>query len=56
MDAPTILELQVLANIHEWGLAYNSSDTIRAISGAVLAGQIVQSLNTTLQAPPLKRA
>ncbi len=44
----TVGELQVLANIHEWNLAYNSTDTIRAIAGSVLAAQIVQQLNATL--------
>ncbi|KAI1436607.1 phosphoglycerate mutase-like protein [Xylaria sp. CBS 124048] len=44
----TLRELQVLANIHEWNLAFNSSDTIRAIAGATLAGQVVQALNNTI--------
>ncbi|KAK3943270.1 putative histidine acid phosphatase, partial [Diplogelasinospora grovesii] len=44
-------QLQTRADQHEWGLAYNSSDTIRAIGGAVLAAQIVQALNGTLTAP-----
>ncbi|GKT40044.1 uncharacterized protein ColSpa_00225 [Colletotrichum spaethianum] len=44
----TIRTLTDYANIHEWNLAYNESDTIRAISGMVLAGQILQGLNTTL--------
>ncbi|PSS05218.1 histidine phosphatase superfamily [Coniella lustricola] len=47
----TTLQLQTLANAHEWGLAYNESDPVRAIAGAVLAGQILQTLNTTLNAP-----
>ncbi|KAI2635215.1 phosphoglycerate mutase-like protein [Xylaria nigripes] len=42
-------KLQVLANIHEWNLAYNSSDTVRAIAGATLAGQVVEALNTTIK-------
>ncbi|KAI1154781.1 putative histidine acid phosphatase [Nemania diffusa] len=44
----TLRELQLLANEHEWGLAYNSSETIRAIAGATLAGQIVEALNETI--------
>ena len=44
----TLRELQVLANIHEWNLAYNSSDEIRAVAGSVLAAQVVQQLNATL--------
>ena len=37
-----------LAFQHEWGLAYNSSSSIRAVSGATLAAQIVQALNQTI--------
>lgn len=44
----TLLQLQILANEHEFGLAYNASDKIRAISGSTLAAQIVQQLNTTV--------
>src|SRR5689334_20561566 len=46
---PDVLhQLQTRADQHEWGLAFNSSSSIRAVSGAVLAAQIVQSLNSTL--------
>ncbi|GAD92104.1 conserved hypothetical protein [Paecilomyces variotii No. 5] len=41
-------QLQVLANIHEYNLAFNASDPVRAIAGAVLAGQVVQALNETI--------
>lgn len=41
-------QLLVLANIHEFNLAYNASDPVRAISGSVLAGQVVEALNTTI--------
>lgn len=34
-----------LASIHEWNLAYNSSEPVRAIAGSVLAGQILDSLS-----------
>ncbi|RYC62221.1 hypothetical protein CHU98_g3982, partial [Xylaria longipes] len=44
----TLFELKVLADLHEWNLAYNSSDTVRAIAGATLAGQIVEALNDTI--------
>lgn len=44
----TMNELFVLANIHEFNLAYNSTDTVRAVSGAVLAGQALQALNETI--------
>ncbi|KAI1423048.1 putative histidine acid phosphatase [Xylaria sp. FL1777] len=46
----TLRELKLLANEHEWGLAYNSTDTVRAIAGATLAGQIVDALNATIAA------
>jgi hypothetical protein len=40
--------LQTLADNHEFNLAYNSSDPIRAIAGSTLAAQIVQQLNSTI--------
>lgn len=44
----TMEELFVLANEHEFNLAYNSSDPIRAVAGMTLAGQIVTALNNTI--------
>lgn len=41
-------ELFYLANTHEWNLAYNNTDPIRAITGAILADQVVTALNTTI--------
>lgn len=41
-------QLFELANIHEYNLAYNSSDPVRGIAGAVLAGQVLQGLNNTI--------
>lgn len=41
-------QLRGLANAHEWGLAYNSSDDARAIAGKTLAAEIVQFLNGTI--------
>ena len=41
----TYHQLLTLANAHEFGLAYNSSDTVGAITGAVLAGEVVTALN-----------
>lgn len=38
-----------LASIHEWNLAYNSSEPVRAIAGSVLAGQILGSLDALAQ-------
>jgi hypothetical protein len=43
-----LFQLRTLANQHEFGLAYNSSEPIRAIAGATLAAQIVQTLNQTV--------
>jgi len=41
-------QLLTRANQHEYGLAYNSSESIRAIAGSTLASQIVQQLNATI--------
>lgn len=41
-------ELLVLANIHEFNLAYNSSEPIRAVAGMNLAGQVLTALNQTI--------
>ncbi|KAJ5688824.1 hypothetical protein N7462_003216 [Penicillium macrosclerotiorum] len=37
-----------LASNQQWNLAYNESDTARAVDGAVLAGEILSGLNTTI--------
>lgn len=47
-------QLQTLADAHEWGLAYNESEPVRAIAGAVLAGELLQALNTTMTSPLAK--
>jgi hypothetical protein len=39
-----------LANVHEWNLAYNASEPVRAIAGAALAGQVLAALNSTVSA------
>ncbi|KAB8302699.1 hypothetical protein EYC80_006061 [Monilinia laxa] len=44
----TLSQLLELANIHEFNLAYNATDSIRAIAGSTLAAQILQQLNTTI--------
>ncbi|PWY92250.1 phosphoglycerate mutase-like protein [Aspergillus heteromorphus CBS 117.55] len=41
-------QLYLLANIEQYNLAYNSSETVRAIAGARLAGDVLQSLNKTV--------
>ena len=43
-----VLQLQTLSDHHEFNLAYNSSDPVRAIDGSVLAAQVVQALNATI--------
>ena len=48
LDDDTILQLQALANVHEFNLAYNESDTVRAINGRTLASDIVTGLNKTI--------
>ena len=45
-----LFQLRTLADTHEWSLAFNASDPIRAITGATLAGQVVEALNTTITA------
>ncbi|KAF2012706.1 phosphoglycerate mutase-like protein [Aaosphaeria arxii CBS 175.79] len=44
----TLLQLHTLANAHEWGLAYNASSPMRAVSGMQLAGEILDYMNSTI--------
>ncbi|KAK2606140.1 hypothetical protein QQS21_003423 [Conoideocrella luteorostrata] len=44
----TFSRLYNLASIHEWNLAYNASEPVRAIAGSVLAGQIIDSLQAII--------
>ncbi|KAI5254579.1 phosphoglycerate mutase-like protein [Aureobasidium subglaciale] len=48
LTSDVLHQLQTLADTHEWGLAYNSSNDMRAVAGKVLAGEIVEFLNTTI--------
>ena len=48
----TLFQLRTLADTHEFNLAYNASDPIRAISGRTLSAQIISALNSTLTSPP----
>jgi acid phosphatase len=41
-------ELLVLGNEHEFNLAYNISDPIRAVAGMTLAGEVLSALNETI--------
>jgi hypothetical protein len=52
---PEVLtQVSTLANHHEFDLAYNASEPIRAVAGSTLAAQIIQQLNSTLtSAAPL---
>jgi hypothetical protein len=43
-----ILQLETLANTHEFALAYNASNSLVAIEGSTLAAQIVEYLNQSL--------
>ncbi|KAK2072391.1 hypothetical protein P8C59_006748 [Phyllachora maydis] len=51
LTTDTLHQLQTRADQHEWALAYNSSEPVRAIAGAVLAGQVLEALEATLRAP-----
>ncbi|KAJ5908696.1 hypothetical protein N7495_001378 [Penicillium taxi] len=42
------LQLISLAGVHEYNLAYNASDKVRAIAGAVLSGQMWTNLNANI--------
>lgn len=48
----TLNRLYGLASTHEWNLAYNSSDEIRAVAGSVLAGQVVDGLEAIIEKKP----
>lgn len=52
ITSDVFFQLQTLADAHEWGLAYNESETVsdnvRGISAMVLAGEILGFLNGTL--------
>lgn len=47
----TLERLYTLASAHEWGLAQNTSDPVRGIAGAILAGQIVDALSAVVASP-----
>lgn len=52
----TVVQLQTLANAHELGLAFNQSEPVRAIAGSVLAAQIIDALNDTLESSLKKKS
>lgn len=41
-------QVRQLADLHEWNLAYNASDSIRAVTGATLASEVIAALNKTI--------
>ncbi|KAH9860167.1 hypothetical protein IAQ61_011951 [Plenodomus lingam] len=43
-----LVELRTLANAHEWGLAYNATDNIRAVAGMQLAGEILKYMEALI--------
>ncbi|XP_014554101.1 hypothetical protein COCVIDRAFT_105996 [Bipolaris victoriae FI3] len=45
----TLNQLTALANAHEWGLAYNASDNIRAVAGMQLAGEILSYMTNVIR-------
>ncbi|KEY70080.1 hypothetical protein S7711_07864 [Stachybotrys chartarum IBT 7711] len=48
----TLDRLFALASTHEWNLAYNTSEPIRSIAGAVLAGKIMKALEAIVMGCP----
>lgn len=51
----TLLQLRTLANAHEWGLAYNASDSMRAIAGMQLAGEVLTYMNDIISSKGSKK-
>lgn len=49
LTKPTLSELYDLASTHEWNLAFNESDPVRAIAGSVLAGQVIDALEAVVE-------
>jgi len=44
----TFFQLRTLADTHEFNLAYNESEPIRAVTGSIIAAQVVTALNGTI--------
>jgi hypothetical protein len=51
----TLSQLRTLADAHEWGLAYNASDNMRAVAGMQLAGEIIQYMNSIISSEGSKK-
>ncbi|PHH88775.1 hypothetical protein CDD83_7070 [Cordyceps sp. RAO-2017] len=52
LSGATRARLLELASEHEWNLAYNASEPVRAIAGAVLAGQVLEALQAVVEGKP----
>jgi hypothetical protein len=48
LTAETFFQLRTLGDQHEFNLAYNASEPIRAMTGAVIASQVLTALNGTI--------
>lgn len=44
----TFFQVRTLADQHEFGLAYNESEPIRAVTGSIIAGEVIDALNNTI--------
>ena len=44
----TFFQVRTLGDQHEFNLAYNASEPIRAVTGAIVAAQVVTALNSTI--------
>ncbi|KAI4606343.1 hypothetical protein J4E83_010151 [Alternaria metachromatica] len=51
----TLTQLRTLADAHEWGLAYNASDNMRAVAGMQLAGEILEYMNNIISTSGSKK-
>ena len=49
LNEETVDGLYNYASVHQWNLAYNESDPVRAIAGSVLSGQIVDALEAIVE-------
>jgi hypothetical protein len=43
-----LFQLRTLADTHEFNLAYNKSEPIRAVTGSIIATQVISALNGTI--------
>ncbi len=49
LDKETLFQLRTLADQHQFSLAYNASEPIRAVAGSALAAQIVEHLDQAIE-------